>query len=394
MHAPFSECAPSDLVHRPPVGRLRVLVTAPDPARPGGVGEYLRVLSLYLRDEVECFTIGSRSDRESMSASLIRMIRDSRRFAHALSNGGYDVVHLNPSIGMKALVRDGLLLLIAKAHRQKAVVFAHGWDSRCQTLLETYFSAPFRWVFGKADSFVVLAERFRRDLRSLGYAGPIFVVSAPLDSELFAAAAHVDPAPLKERPTFTILFLARVEKEKGIYEALDAYRLVKREHPHACLLVAGDGSALTGAQAYASGAGLTDITFVGHLSRERKYEAMRSADAYLFPSWSEGLPLSVLEAMSFGLPIVTTAVGGLRDFFEDGTMGFSAASADPHRLAGFLSRLISDPPLRARIGAFNRRYARTHFGGSQIAARFESIYRFAVGRGDETLFDSSGPAHL
>jgi glycosyltransferase involved in cell wall biosynthesis len=106
-----------------------------------------------------------------------------------------------------------------------------------------------------------------------------------------------------------------------------------------------------------------------------KRQAFQNADAYLFPSWTEGLPISVLEAMAQGLPLVACAVGGLPDFFQDGRMGFLTDRRDPEVLASLMSRLILNPGLCSSIARFNRTYAREHFRPTHIAARLEDIYR-------------------
>ena len=77
-----------------------------------------------------------------------------------------------------------MLLVIAKLFRKNVIVFAHGWDGRCQQALSRYFSQPFLWVFGRADSFIVLANRFRTSLRMLGYTRAVFVEGAPLEDKL------------------------------------------------------------------------------------------------------------------------------------------------------------------------------------------------------------------
>lgn len=358
---------------------MRVLVTTPPTDRSGGVSQYLRILKPHLHEEVDYFTVGSRSEHEGAGAGLVRMAGDSWRFAVTLARGRYDIVHLNPSIGPKALIRDGILLLIAKVLRKTVVVFAHGWDRRCQRALGTYFSRPFRWVFGRADCFIVLGNCFKESLRTLGYRRSVFVEGAPLDDELLHDSEQ-PPRRTWNRDTareFTILFLARVEKEKGIYEALEAHRLVNRKYPFVSLMVAGDGGELDGAVRYAATRQLASVRFAGRLGVAGKCEAFRAADLYLFPSYNEGLPLSVLEAMAFGLPVITSAAGGLSEFFQHGEMGFMTENLDPEILASFINRLITDPDLCSRMSEFNRNYASRNCRGPQIAARLEGIYRFA-----------------
>jgi glycosyltransferase involved in cell wall biosynthesis len=353
----------------------------------GGVSQYLRILRPHMRNDVKYFTVGSRSHDERAGTRLLRVVQDSWQFVHTLRHGSYDIVHLNPSIYPKALLRDGALLLIAKAFRKAVVVFAHGWDDACERVLSAQLSRLFRLVYGRADAFIVLGNEFKNRLRRLGYDRTVFVHGAPIEDELLEYCQHqrVRRCTGGCSPKFNILFLARVEKEKGIYEALETYRLLKQEHPFVSLIVAGDGSQLNNAIEYASTQQLAEVSFVGRVEGARKYEVFKRADAYLFPSYSEGLPLSVLEAMACGLPIVTCAVGGLRDFFQDGRMGFITESRDPTILASLLSRLIYDPDLCSRISLFNHKYARDQFTAPQVAARLEEVYRFIMEGADRTL---------
>jgi glycosyltransferase involved in cell wall biosynthesis len=360
---------------------LRVLVTTPLLTKPGGVAQYLRVVRPHLQGDVEYFTIGARSDHECARQSLVRLLKDCGLFARAMKRGEYEIVHLNPSLGFKALIRDGVLLLIAKIFGKTVLVFNHGWDDKCEQLIHKHFRRLFRSVYGRADAFIVLGSEFKERLRRAGYEKAVFVQAAPVADELLA---DVRRKPIRDCATvehgrFNILFLARIEKAKGIYEALDAYALLKTSRPSASLTVAGDGWDLGSAKRYADSRMLADVFFLGHVEGSAKFASFRSADAYLFPSYTEGLPISVLEAMAYGLPVVTCAVGGLCDFFEDNRMGFITQSHDPLVLAALLGRLLDEPALRRRIGLFNRRYAAKHFAAPRIAAGLQNVYQFLAG---------------
>lgn len=87
------------------------------------------------------------------------------------------------------------------------------------------------------------------------------------------------------------------------------------------------------------------------------------------------MPSSVLEAMAFGLPVITRPVGGLKDFFEDGKMGFITESKAPEAFADLMEKLITDCDDRKKIARYNQRYAREHFMASKVAKRIENIYR-------------------
>ncbi len=343
----------------------------PAASRPGGVTQYFRSLRPHWTAEVDYFTIGSRSDHESAGAVALRLIRDTWNFARCLRAGRYRLVHLNPSIGSKAALRDGILLLVATAFRKQTIVFAHGWYDGFEEKLRG--SRSFAWIANRADAFVVLGSAFVARLNRLGYRGRVFIHSVPVDDELLQDAAAFEPPP--SRPEFTILFLARLLETKGVYEALETFRLLQSKYPSLRLVVAGDGPELEPMRRRSRELDLRNVTFTGHVAGKEKCAVFRAADVYFFPSHSEGLPISVLEAMTYGLPVVTSKVGGLADFFLDGRMGFIQETRDPEKFASLLENIIADRPLAASIRSFNRQYAADHFAGSRIAHGLERIYQ-------------------
>ena len=172
-----------------------------------------------------------------------------------------------------------------------------------------------------------------------------------------------------------VLFLARVERDKGIYEAIDAFELLSLANKNIKLNIAGNGSELINAKLYAEEKKLTGISFLGYVQEQDKIDAFKTADIYIFPSYHEGMPISLLESMAFGLPVITTAVGGIVDFFENGKMGFMTDSRDPEVFANLIEKLISDTELRNKMALYNFQYARKRFLASKVVKRLEKIYQ-------------------
>jgi glycosyltransferase involved in cell wall biosynthesis len=170
------------------------------------------------------------------------------------------------------------------------------------------------------------------------------------------------------------LYLARLDTGKGLPEAIEAFAGLQQRYPSVSLTVAGDGPERAAAELDVSRRGLREVRFLGHVSGTAKARAFQQADIYLFTSLAEGMPNSVLEAMAFGLPIVTRPVGGIRDFFEDGRMGYATDSSDPGDYTELLGRLVSNPELCATMGQYNRAFARQRFAASVVAARLLTIY--------------------
>ena len=127
--------------------------------------------------------------------------------------------------------------------------------------------------------------------------------------------------------------------------------------------------------------GIAGVSLPGYVRGEQKRRVFSKADCYLFPTaYGEGMPTSVLEAMAMGLPVITRPVGGLKDFFEDGKMGFLTKSLDPKMYAQYIEQLIANPDLCMRIGQFNREYAKKRFAASEVVKRLEKIFDSVCGK--------------
>jgi len=355
---------------------MKVIVTTPDIQGEGGVENYFAVLKDYYSMPVEYLTIGRRDkSSEGHVISFCHLVSDNFDFRKKMRDDSIALVHLNPSFRQKAIIRDGLLLHIAKRAGKKAVVFFRGWDKEFEGNLHSWKLRLFRKVYFKADAMIVLAEEFKAPLREWGYTGQIYVETTTFDDDLIRDII-VDSDSLTRNYGTNILYLARIEKAKGIYEAIDAYQILKTNRRQLCLTVAGDGGELDMAKDYVRANHIQDVRFMGYVRGEGKRSLYSQADVYLFPTYhGEGMPNSVLEAMAFGLPIVTRPVGGIVDFFKNGKMGFITQSKDPKVFADLIEKLILDTSLRRRIGQFNHQYAKEHFLASKVAKRIENIYR-------------------
>lgn len=354
--------------------QMRVLVNTPDISAVGGVANYYKVLRPYLGPDVEYFIVASRPGEKGGFSFFRRLFRDYWDFACRLRRGHFDLVHLNPSLLPKALLRDAGFLLLAKACGKKVVILVHGWDLRFERSIEKRFLFLFRMIYFRADAFVVLASAFQKTLRRWGYNRPVLLETTAVEDEEFASEAAMEQRADPDRKRVNILFLSRVEREKGIFVALESYRLLKEKCDNISLTIAGDGPGLAEARRYAEQNQIRDVSFTGFVMGEQKRAAFLEGDIYLFPSFGEGMPTSVLEAMAYGLPVVTRPTGGLVDLFEDSKMGFLIESLSPPDYVPVLERLISDRPLRERMGVYNREFASEHFRASRVAQRIRAMH--------------------
>jgi glycosyltransferase involved in cell wall biosynthesis len=352
----------------------RILIITPNLQGCGGVANYYTTLKDYYSMDVEYFTVGKRNSREGKLAGLSRFVKDNIVFKKKLKEAGFALIHLNPSLRDKAVVRDGVFLHFAKQAGKKVVVFFRGWDKGFESRLEGWKLKLFKKVYFEADAMIVLAEEFKARLRAWGYRGLICVETTTFDDKWLEGFNIKNKLKVRDK-VFNLLFLARIVKEKGIYEALEAYHLVRSRGWDIRFTVAGDGSELSAVKQFVKEKQIVAVHLPGFVAGTDKIRFLKEADLFILPSYEEGMPNSVVEAMAFGLPIVTRPVGGICDFFEYGKMGFVTESKDPEVFAKLMEILILDDNLRFRIGQFNHEYAKEHFMASQVAKRIESIYQ-------------------
>ena len=351
----------------------KVLINVPRLDRPGGVANYYATIRPLLGQDREYFEIGSQGEAGGFLASSGRIFADFHRFDRLLATGSYGLVHINPSLGTKSVIRDGLFLLLAKRRKKKVLVFFRGWDKQFETVLRSRYQGLFRFVYGKADAFIVLAEEFSAALRSMGIHTPVWLdTTVVADSVFDTSSAQFDARP----DGLSVLYMSRIEKGKGCELVVEAYGIFRQRGGSGKLVIAGDGSQLENIQQLVSDRQIPDVEFPGYVSGEAKRAAFLAANTFFYPTfYGEGMPNSVLEAMGYGLPVITRPVAGLKDFFRHEEMGFLSQSEDPRDYAGFLQRLADDPDLREHIGTSNRAYAAERFAASRVVARLEDYYQ-------------------
>ena len=229
----------------------------------------------------------------------------------------------------------------------------------------------FRLTFGKANGMICLAQEFSDKLVEYGYKKPIYLETTVVDDSML----NYTSKSTKTDNLLTFLFLARVEKVKGIYEIIDSFQNLNKKFKNIQLNLAGTGGELKNAKAYVLDKKIENINFLGWVGGSQKAELLHNCDIFLLPTYhGEGMPNCILEAMAVEKPIVTTAIGGVKDFFKDGKMGFLVKTKDTQDLEIKIEKLLTQPNLRKEIGSFNRTYAENRFTAQVVCSRLESIY--------------------
>jgi glycosyltransferase involved in cell wall biosynthesis len=198
-------------------------------------------------------------------------------------------------------------------------------------------------------------------------------VSRSANTVIVPPPVALEISPEQARPNL-VLFLGRLEASKGLYDLLEAIARLRSAVPDVRLACAGDGDRI-GVARYAERLGIADaVKFTGWVGPSGKRALLEHAAVFALPSYDEAMPVSLAEAMSAGVPVVATPVGGIPEVVVDGANGYLVAPGDKAGLERALRRLLLDRPLAARLGAAAREAARRKFAPERALSAMEQLY--------------------
>lgn len=344
---------------------MKILINTPSLKLLGGVANHYKGLRAFWTEDVMYNTVGKRNATKSGSGKYW-LPWDCLKFIFRLLTFRPNMVLVNPSLGISALKRDFFFLSVAHALGFKVAIFIHGFNWEYAKTIDKAWAVRY---FNKATQIFVLANAFKMELKTWGVTSPISLTTTKVDDTLLDG---YDVERERDGKVKNILFLARVEKEKGVFITIDSYRILKEKYPYLSLTIAGEGTALSKVKQMVIEEHIPDVIITGRLSGKELINAYKNADLSSSSSYGEGMPTAVLEAMAFGLPVFTRNVGGLVDFFEDGKMGYITDSLDPIDFATAMIPYIEDKNLTRQVALYNAQYAREHFMASSVAKRIET----------------------
>ncbi len=354
----------------------KILILVPSPNSHGGVSNYFISLKDHFTLPCEYFIRGVRNQNSSLSRLVYPFVQlsDYLRFILRLLFNNYSLVQINTSLGKTGLIRDYLFIIILLFLKKKYVVFFRGIDNKILIWVESKWLRKFKSSYLKAEGILVLSKSFKEKILSWGFTKKISVETTVVDPSLIDKIDLVSLLEKQNSLNIRILFLSRIEKKKGIYEAIDAIKIVQNNGYQVQLFICGDGSEFERVKNDINKEPNINIKLEGYVENAAKIEALNSSHIFLFPSYGEGMPNSLLEAMAFGLPVITSSVGGIPDFFENDKMGLMTNDISPNNLANLIELLITNKEKRKKIAEFNYLFAKNRFYVNKVISRLENFY--------------------
>lgn len=362
----------------------KVLILVPSETARGGITNYYQVLKKYFDQNVEYFVRGARNwpIRQGKYQELKRFWKDYSAFKKRLKKNDVDLIQTTTSLSINTILRDGLFVRHASRKGIKSIAFFRGWDNKREESVRKKYFGLFKYFFFKADSIIVLSENVKSILINWGYKKPIYVETTVVDNQLISNVSELNISQkyesLKSNNKIRLLYLSRIEKEKGLFELANAFMsLQKNEKSNFSfeLNIYGDGSQIEPLESFIKNNGIRNIFIKGFVKDKEKIDAFTNSHIFVFPSYSEGMPNAVLEAMGFGLPVITTPVGGIKDIFISNVNGFFIDIKNVENIETKILELTQDLNKMKTIGLRNYDLASKRFASDKVVKRIENIFK-------------------
>ena len=325
-----------------------------------------------IADRYRLIQIGNSSEGGTF-AKLVAFFRGCASLACRCAFSRVSLVHIHTASGT-SFYRKSVCFFIALLFRKKVLMHIHGGGfldfyghSACPVRLLV------RQVLDHADHIIVLSERFRVGLQTITRNQNLTVLHNPIRASAFSVKT------LNERLPGSILFMGDIIERKGIADLIEAMPKVLERIPGAKLHLCGRGS-INFYRSICAEKGLSgSILFERFLSGDARLAAFSSASLFVLPSYIEGMPMVIIEAMAAGLPIVATSVGGIPEIIEEGKNGFLIS---PHDVAALVDRIVgvlSDFSLSQSMNGANKAKAAEEFDIAAIAPKLCALYERIIG---------------
>lgn len=292
-----------------------------------------------------------------------------REVARIIRENGIDILHTH---GYRADITGFIASRMAGI---PVVATVHGWTPislklSCYEKLDRFFLKRFNTIHCVSRQLYDEFKRIVSDGQRLAYL-PNAVPSLKMPiKQRVVARKHLN----FPEEGIAILSVGRLSPEKGLDLLLEAFAVLCRNDDNICLVIVGDGPLKEALTSQVRQLGIESrVIFTGFLRNVDDWYA--AADLFVLSSHTEGLPMVLLEAMATGLPVVTTAVGGIPDIICNGENGMLVPAGDVGAIVSAIGMSIKDTALRGRLSANARKTVETSFSVDKWVHDLEGIYQ-------------------
>ena len=350
---------------------LSVLVIAPGPNTEGGITTVIdRVTAaLSCSSRVELRWIATHRSGSAME-KLFQAISGFLEATYHIRK--YDIVHIHSSLKV-SFVRKSAYFWLAKVFRMPVIWHFHAPD---RGFVEFFangrpLASYGKFVLARCSYVVVLSKRWEELARKIIPSARFRIIYNPTpdvpDHNKAASRGHSQ----------RILYLGHLYPKKGYSYLIRAFAQVAAAFPDSELILAGSGE-VAEAKELCAELGISErVKIPGWIKDPARTDELRKATIFVLPSFEEGLPMAVLEAMAYSLPVIVTPVGGIPDVIRDMENGILVEPGNTESIAAAMQKLLSDRVLRNTLGK-SARDSVSELSPHTISAEWISVYEASL----------------
>jgi glycosyltransferase involved in cell wall biosynthesis len=317
-------------------------------------------------DMVETYITGTKKEKVSIFFNgIIKLLK-------LLISEKPDLVHIHMSY-KGSFYRKSIILMLIKLFNVPVLLHVHG-----SSFKDFYSSLNFigraycNFILNKSDKLIVLSKEWYDYFSKFVKKENIAILYNGVDT--------IEQTFQRHNSTPIALFMGRLGKRKGIYDLLKSIKLLNEKKIECEFLLAGDGE-IEKVKIDITKLNIKEnVRVLGWINNEQKRELLIKSDILVLPSYNEGLPMAILEGMSYGLPIISTPVGGIPEAVKDDINGYLVEPGDIEGLASSLEKLIVNPKLRISMGGTNQKAIQENFSLKSLMDSLEEIYNNTIER--------------
>ncbi|MBD2336438.1 glycosyltransferase family 4 protein [Calothrix sp. FACHB-156] len=327
------------------MSKMHILMIGASLEQNGGIATVEKLIIKSINADIQVQHITSH-DEGSIIHRLIVFTKAFIKLIWCLSIQKIALVHIHLSDGGSVL-RKAILLIVAAIFGKPVLMHAHGAEFHVTySKLPVWAQKSVSWIFRQSQGFIVLSNTWKDYYVSNLGLNPKQVIVMPNPTEIPAQIPH-----RTNSSQLNLVFCGRVGQRKGAFDLIEAFaKLPDSQKAYTHLILAGDGE-ISKAQDLAASLNLKEkVTFLGWINATQMNQLLSQANIFVLPSYNEGLPMAILEAMGWGLPIIATPVGGIPELIFQKQNGLLVSPGNILELSQAIELLIADESLRISLG--------------------------------------------
>lgn len=365
--------------------KLRILISGYLPPPMGGIGTYYQtLLNSSLPTQVDLRFVETSSKNRPLSNSgnwslinIYAAVTDWYRFVQAMISHRPEVTHIATALGL-SFAKHSICVMIARLMGSKVLLHPH-----CSFLtLYSRTSKPWQWFFRNiirlTDGVVALSSEWHQ-LKEVVPSCQVYDLPNGVRLSQYSDIGIERNHSKNNHVPFRVLYIGYIGKAKGSFDLVSAAEKMIAHNDRLLFDLVGNelfAGELEQLKKQISDAGLERFVKIHPVTvGNGKLDLLRAADLFTYPSYHEGMPMAIIEAMACGLPVVATRVGGIPDLVTLGVNGLLIEPGHPDQLAEAIHRVVIDSDLRESMQASSFEIAHEKYDIEKLVVQLVNIYR-------------------